>query len=214
MDFNLPQFSQTEDLCEVNLAEMDKFCLCLGLPEKALDRISIVLKFQLYSTYLNYKIFGNVHNIVREINALEFDRGSITKRESKFKNGAAKGLWKKHYFDGTLACFAKNMFAECGDKLEKLEPLLQRKFAHEKSGYFPQELSSKIARMISDKAYLSRARRGALTGQYIVFSNSNGLRNFICLARHDELHEALSKMIEAGLSSLKSVRTHYYELPN
>lgn len=138
----------------------------------------------------------DTHVIADEIRFLEgVDRSTITKPASQFTREPLRGLWHKHFMDARFMVKNIGNHWRIGQGSGPLEKMLEEEFAAEESGYFNDELAARISHRLVIGGYTDRARKGELTGEWIVFKIHNGKRFYLTLASHAEGDDAIYKRI-------------------
>lgn len=140
--------------------------------------------------------------VLHEIQIIESGNGiSKTEPAEQFKHLPLKGLWKKHYF--TTQFLAKNLtnyWKLDSQKSQKLTSEISRHCADPALWHDPVALSEAVAQAVVADAYKHKASNCRLTGEWIVYSESQGKRYYLALAEHDEGDENIYNKILAVCS--------------
>ncbi|MBI2380397.1 MAG: hypothetical protein HYV16_06560 [Gammaproteobacteria bacterium] len=138
--------------------------------------------------------------VLHEIQIIESGNGvSKTGPAEQFKRLPLKGLWKKHYF--TAQFLAKNLTNHWkldSQKSKKLTDEISRHAANPALWHDPAALSAAIAQAVVEAPYKHKSGNCRLTGEWIVYSESQGRRHYLALAEHDEGDENIYNKILAA----------------
>ena len=184
-----------EDLLET-LIEFEKLAQGFADSQRWLDikmrsgrySFGLVLELTVHAIRRSY----NTHSIYDKIGRLEGsdNRRSTTKPATPFTGKVLQGLWHKHHSQG---CFlATNLHLEWRHDWvvdEIIAPYV---------GRYVDEVVEEIAHKMVIGAYERRARRGGMTGEWLIFEPEKTGNYYITLSSHNgETDEARRERVEA-----------------
>lgn len=142
------------------------------------------------------------HKVLHEIQIIESGKGiSKTAPAKQFKHFPLKGLWKKHYFTNKfLDKNLNNYWKLDSKKSQKLTVEISRHCADPVLSHDPVSLSEAVAQAIVWDAYKQKVSNSQLTGEWIIYSESQSGRHYLALAEHDEGDENIYNKIVAMCS--------------
>lgn len=138
------------------------------------------------------------HRVIDEIRHLEGSGGSSTKPAELFNGDVLKGFWHKHFTQSNF--IAQNLMVGMkmddpnSQKFENLVRSLQKKHKDH------QQFAAHLAHEFTVSNYEERARKGKLTGEWLVFSKHNGQNYYLTLASHREEDLAIRDRIQGYCS--------------
>jgi hypothetical protein len=165
------------------------------------SRISSIFLAQLLHLYASRTI--SICNVTAEIKSMEGVGPKLrTVREKMFKTGTTlEGLHYKHFTDARF--IVKNIGSEFGYENggnEKLDNLVGKLFHKQKGQYVTEDFDRSFAHESTIGAMSRRARRGAMTGEWIVFKKCKGKRFYLCLAAHTETNEQIFVRVKNAIA--------------
>ncbi|WP_323875440.1 hypothetical protein [Aeromonas veronii] len=152
----------------------------------------------------------NPFTVIDEINLLEQNKDSQTKRESQFRRDELCGLWHKHYMNGDLATLAQNMqHAHKSYGIPYFEERMREANAAGVEGFITEEDIPKIVEDLVSNNLSRRKMEGKMTGEWIVYAKHNGQNFYLCLAKHkdgdDKIREKIDRISVNEFPFLKSI---------
>lgn len=165
--------------------EIAGFASAIGLECYAPGRYSLLLTLGLFGGWKSG--MQNPAKVMREIQALEgIGEASSLKPPIQNRHPPLKGLWHKHYLEDGLPSMALNLRAA----LKQYGiPLFKQRIADaEASGEERYVTAADVAAIADDVVRGNWERRmaaQALTGEWLIFAQHEGLNYYLCLATHD-----------------------------
>ena len=150
------------------------------------DRYSISFLLDFFFAFENGSL--NIEAVMHEIRFLEnSEETSRTKDATQFRCPLLKGLWHKHYFDGSILALAQNVKNALGNYgIPYLENMVnEAKTSGEERFITPED----VPHIINDAVTSNFQRRQAdqkTTGEWLVYAIHENVNYFLCLAKHDE----------------------------
>lgn len=139
---------------------------------------------------------GFVDDILQEVEALEGQRISNTKKPSKYRKPPLQGFWHKHFFlaDYYMVNICHHLQTLTGDH-KKLEEIVKhtQKLHKDPEARFRAFVGQLIA-----GSYEERAGRHKLTGEWIVFAKYENRNYYLTLAEHNEGNEVIYRRLWQG----------------
>jgi len=115
------------------------------------------------------------------LQALEMpDRARRRVEARPFKNPPLRGLLHAHFVQANF--IAKNLENE----LRRRNGLTHVREAFESSGVLDQQTINRVAHAATIGVYEQRARRDALTGEWLIYADHGGDNFYLAVAGHDE----------------------------
>jgi hypothetical protein len=190
LEFHIRLGEKTHVLTQKDIRDYaDLFCL----DKYAEGRYSsmFVLNMILYE-----KLHGiNPFQIVDEIRAIEGESGiTKTKAASEFTKPPLSGLWHKHFFSARF--MPKNILNQLGNG--KLKAIVEEVLDPENSPVVTEEMINELSHRVTLETFESRATKGKLTGEWIIFARHDGQNYYLCLATHDTGDQKIYDNIKAG----------------
>jgi hypothetical protein len=134
----------------------------------------------------------NVATIFHAIGSLEGahkNRPERTRPPSLFRRPPLKGLWHKHFHQGTIPSLALNLQNHWNGRLDQLIG------EHFHIGeVVTQEAVSSLVHDLVIKGYEDRGRAGRITGEWIVFAKQDGINYYLTLGVHGD-DDAIAKRV-------------------
>ena len=176
--------------------EIDSFAEAIGLNAYAPKRYSTVFILELFCR--SY-IAGNLNPgpIMAEIKFLEgLGPSTGTKPATMFRGEKLSGFWHKHYQEPSIPSIAKNIeHALKNYGLPNLEKKISD-FGGKK--IFTQEDVKEISKEVFHDNYKKRKDSTKLTGEWIVYSDFNNKKYYLCLSRHNYDDDHTLSLIESA----------------
>lgn len=137
------------------------------------------------------------HRVIDEIQHLEgVKSGSRTVPEDEFRGGALRGFRKKHFtqsdFIGQNLLNGMKMNSPGSKKFENLARSLAKQIKDK------QRFASVLAHKFTVETYEELARKGRLTGEWIVFSRFENKNYYLTLASHRESTDAIFQRLHTN----------------
>lgn len=161
------------------------------------ERYSITFLLDLFYVFEHGSI--NIHKIMHEVKYLEGRNiQSRTKSATQFKRPPLKGLWHKHYYDGSVSAMAMNIRNALGNYGI---PYFEQKIQEAKESGVEQFVTIEdIPHIVNDAISGNLKRRTEeqkTTGEWLVYAIHNNINYYICLAKHGE-DEAVRNKINSS----------------
>lgn len=164
------------------------------------ERISDLLLSQLF--VCEKLRLHNIFYITYEIKYLEGITGvTRTAKEKPFNGDILKGLWKKHFYSN---CFIPKNLANflsirAGEKA--FYSYIREAMQDNQSDLVEEKTLWKISDFASYGAYKIKAshageRKGAFTGEWLIYGKYGDLNYYLCIARHNAGDENIRREIE------------------
>jgi hypothetical protein len=133
---------------------------------------------------INFDVNGvSPFSISDQIRYLESDsnRGTQMKRATQFLRPPLYPLWHQHYFSAHF--IAKNIYEEFkrGGKGRKI---IEEIFDPKKSEIVTVEMIRELSHRTTVELFEQRASESRSTGEWLIFSEHEGVRYYLCLATH------------------------------
>ncbi|MGE4511378.1 MAG: hypothetical protein AB7D43_09790 [Sulfurimonadaceae bacterium] len=173
------------------------------------DRYSVRFLLDLFFGF--DKRMLNIESIMHEIRFVEgLEKASRTKPASQFRRPPLKGLWHKHYFDGSIPSLAQNLKNALGSYgMPYVDSMIAKAKASGKESFITPE---DVPKIVDDAVSSNLQRRRAyqkITGEWLVYVIHENTNYFLCLAKHDESDADIRKKIDSiciyEFSFLKSI---------
>ncbi|MBW6391324.1 hypothetical protein [Billgrantia antri] len=172
--------------------------LDIGLYGVDITRISSYLLVQLASAWKHRTL--NTYSITDVIQSLEGVRQRARPPKAKpFKGVALSGLWKVHFVNPRF--FVRNVYNEWGmfhENTQKFVALCARVAEAERQEPLPLGWQGQLAHEYVIGGYENRARKGKLTGEWLIFGIHEGKNIYLTLCQHssgpeedEEIQQAL-----------------------
>lgn len=152
--------------CNVDLSRISQFFLI---------QLTSIRKYRVYSTF-------SITDVIQDLEGV--GRG-IKRRENQFKHLPLHGFWKAHFFDARFV--VRNMINEMGIEFKdspKFSTLLRQAIGDEEKNPSKHGWIGRLSHEMTVGAFEKRARRNALTGEWIIFSKHEGKNYYLCISRH------------------------------
>lgn len=178
--------------------QFHQFMADTGFDSVAPDRCSVLLRAQVFSDSVIARV-RNPYKVLEQLMVLEGlpGRHNRMKGATQFKHPPLRGLWHKHFMAEGVRSMAINL--RMGLKAYGL-PHMQRLVAEaEESGEERYLSEEDIAAIVHDAVqgnYTRRSEAAALTGDWIVFAQHEGLNYYLCLAMHETGDQNIRDQIE------------------
>jgi hypothetical protein len=162
------------------------------------DRHSISLLLDLFFSFEHGLV--NPNAVLHEINYLEGkEKKSRAKEASMFKRHPLKGLWHKHYYDGSISALANNVKNALHEyKLPYFEKMIAEANDSGEERFVAVE---DVPHIVNDAISGNLQRRsddGKITGEWVVYACHEGINYYLCLARHNDGDEKIRSKIESS----------------
>ncbi len=146
------------------------------------ERYSLAFLFDLFYAFERGSI--NIQTIIHEIKYLEGKKvQSRTKEASQFKRPPLKGLWHKHYFDGSIPTLALNVQNALGNYgIPYFEKKIQEAIESGKEQFVKAEDIPYIVNDIVSGNLQRRREQQKTTGEWIVYAIHENVTYYLCLA--------------------------------
>jgi hypothetical protein len=180
--------------------ELTNFANFIGLESVASGRYSFLLLLALFALYKSSRL--NPMNVVREIQALEgFGKSSVLKPPSLFKRQPLKGLWHKHYRENGLAAMAINLNKALKNEKKYGIHLFKQRIQEAQQAGEERYITEEDWRLLAIDAVNGNWKRlinnQALTGEWIIYAQHEGVNYYLCLGKHDSGDDRLREQIDA-----------------
>jgi hypothetical protein len=143
-------------------------------------RISDLFLLDMYVMNVEFGIIPQ--EILQSIYDLENNgNGSLTKPAQAFKKPPLKGLRYKHFFSARF--IAHNITSELGKN--GLRSIVFPELMPNKGGTVTSEMIENIARRIAEEPLEKRAKKGELTGEWIIYLPRKDGNYYLTIAGHD-----------------------------
>jgi hypothetical protein len=166
--------------------ELARFAGMLGLDRAAPGRYSALLVCHLYMGMKANAI--DPWKVAHEIDALEgIGRSSQLKAPIRNRFPPLKGLWHKHYQQSGIRSLAMNI--QKALKRYGLPYAQQKAKEAKESGelhYFSAEDIKAISIDVVHGNYVRLGQEAAVSGEWLVFAQHEGLNYYLCLATHEK----------------------------
>lgn len=144
----------------------------------------------------------NIFYITDEIKYLEGITGvTRTTKETPFKGDFLKGLWKKHFYSDRFLPrnLANFLSSKAGGKA--FDSCIREVVQDNQGDFIEEKTLWKIADFASWGAYKIKAshageRKGALTGEWLIYGKHDSFNYYLCIARHNAGDENIRREIE------------------
>ena len=146
----------------------------------------------------------NVATIFHAIGSLEGahkNRPERTRPPTLFRRPPLKGLWHKHFHEGTIASMALNIQNHWNGRLDQL---ISKHF--HTGEVVTQEAISGLVHDLVIKGYADRGQAGKITGEWIVFAKQDGINYYLTLGVHGD-DDAIAKRVRMCIAEFPQVRT-------
>ena len=164
----------------VEREDLDRWCKQVLESDKLhTSRLSSVFKFQAFFFYSMGNRIDSIRKAVHDIDQ-EVIQSPGMKADTQFESLPLKGLWKKHVYD--LAWEAVNLKSEFADEMSYFGVRLRKLFKEHEGQSFDSIRNEVIDLAIN--AMPNREKAGALTGEWIIYSRTNGNRLILTFAGH------------------------------
>ena len=179
---------------DIKVSELNEFAHWSGLHRAAPDRVSTLLKLELY---LHHKVEGVTDitpRIADQIDILEGRRPARgMKGPDQFKHLPLRGLWKAHYLRHAREAVPINILHEVRRKGNRADAYLAEVIENRPEDRVGTDFTlEEVEKLIGDYAakvgelFESRQERGALTGEWLVFAKHEGQNYYLALGVHSE----------------------------
>lgn len=161
------------------------------------DQYSIYFLLDLFFAFENGSL--NIEAVMYEIRFLEgLEETSRTKDSSQFRRPPLKGLWHKHYFDGSISALAQNVKNALDNYgMPYFESMVdEAKTSGEERFITPED----IPHIVNDVVTSNFQRRQAdqkTTGEWLIYAIHENVNYFLCLAKHGEGDEQIRTRIDS-----------------
>lgn len=164
-----------------------------------LERISSLFLAQILQIKTRRSV--DIFSITDELKALEgVGPKTQTKKEQPFNSGTLlEGLYYKHFTDARF--IAKNFASEFGCEKggnKTLRNLIGRLVYEHRGEYVNDGFAEALAHESTVGALRRRAKRGGLTGEWIVFAKRRDKRYYLCLAAHEDSNEVIRSRADSA----------------
>jgi len=155
---------------------------------------SLALRLQLLSSLR----WINKFSVLDEIALLEKSPASHatgTKPAEKFRGPILGRFWHKHYYDSRHIAqnFHNKWFGDYANKhgifKEKLREILMSEVDDTDMEKYRLIMANRISHTVVYEGIESRRKRGALTGEWLIYNVHNGLNYYLDLADHVEIED-------------------------
>lgn len=166
------------------------------LSEITNERYSISFLLDFFFKFNNNQI--NPWALLNEIKFLE-GRELVTKTKAatKFKRPPLRGLWHKHYYDGSMNMLANNL----SNAIKKYQlPYFQQMIDEAKTAGEERFVQiADIPHIVNDAVSGNLKRRrdaGKITGEWIVYAIHDGKNYYLGLCKHSDPQEEIRRKID------------------
>ncbi len=161
------------------------------------DRYSISFILDLFFAFENGSL--NIEAVMHEIRFLEgLEETSRTKNATQFRHPPLKGLWHKHYFDGSISALAQNVKNALGNYgMPYFESMAKEAKASGKERFVAPE---DVTHIVNDVVTSNLHRRHVdqkTTGEWLIYAVHENANYFLCLARHGEKDDQIRTRINS-----------------
>jgi len=173
------------------------------------NRYSISFLLDAFFAFENGSL--NIDTVMYEIKFLEgLEQTSRTKKATQFRRPPLKGLWHKHYFDGSISALAQNVKNALDSYgMPYFENMVNEvKASGEERFVTPED----VPHIVNDVVTLNLQRRRndqKTTGEWLVYAIHENVNYFLCLAKHSEEDAQIRSKIDSSciyeFSFLKSI---------
>lgn len=161
------------------------------------DRYSLSFLLDVFLAFENGSL--NIEAVMHEIRFLEgLEETSRTKDATQFRRSPLKGLWHKHYFDGSISALAQNVKNALGNYgMPYFESMLEEaKASGEERLVTPED----VPHIVNDVVTSNLQRRHAdqkTTGEWLIYAVHENVNYFLCLAKHGEEDDKIRTRIDS-----------------
>ncbi len=145
--------------------------------------------FEVEFAILQVRRLLNTFAILDTVEVVEKGRRGVggAKGPTPFRHAPLLGLWHAHFFDASF--MVRNLLNEATDRRV-------RRFLEPHLGADLSTIAGEFAHHMVIGAYEDRARKNALTGEWVVYDPSSGANYFLTVASHTEADTAIFERIE------------------
>lgn len=161
------------------------------------DRYSVLFLFDLFFSFENGLL--NIDAVMHEVRFLEgLERISRTKDTTQFRRPLLKGLWHKHYSDGSIPNLAQNVKNALGNYgMPYFDSMIAKAEASGEEIFITPE---DVPRIVDDIITSNLQRRRAsqkITGEWLIYAVHENVNYFLCLAKHGEEDRKIRARIDS-----------------
>ncbi|KXS52717.1 MAG: hypothetical protein AWU57_2902 [Marinobacter sp. T13-3] len=169
----------------------------VGLYGVEVSRLSSYLLVQLASAWKHRTLStSSITGVIQSLEGVR-QRGKLPRTKS-FKGAALSGLWKVHFVDPQF--LIRNIYNEWGmfhEASQKFAALCARVAKEEEREPSPLGWQGRLAHEFVIGGYEHRARKGKLTGEWLIFGIHEGERIYLALCQHSSSPAEDKKIYEA-----------------
>jgi hypothetical protein len=179
-------------------AKINDFKVMIRIAEALENRYSISFLLDLFFGFENSII--NADAVMHEVKFLEgTEPESHTKEQTEFKRPPLKGLWHKHYMDGSISGLAQNVNNAL--KNYSIPYCEQRIIEAKKSGLEQYMTAEDIPHIVNDLVTGNLQRRREekkTTGEWLIYAIHENTKYYLCLAKHSDGDDVIRKKINSS----------------
>jgi len=171
------------------------------LPDAVIARCSTLFLFNLWET--GSRLGWNQPFVAMEVLAEEGLHPGLRglKKPDWFRGPELRGLWKRHFYDGSFVAENVRVALDSGAMNEELWELLRptRRRLGESESEYALRLSRDVAALALHHGYAERKRRRRLSGEWIIYAKHPAGNHYLCLATHKEGDAGIRERIVQGV---------------
>lgn len=185
-----------EDDCET-FSKISYFKKIAKMDEVIKDRYSISFLLDSFFAFESGSL--NIDAVMHEIRFLEgTEETSKTKEATQFIRPPLKGLWHKHYFDGSISALAQNVKNALGNYgMPYFESMInEAKASGEERFVTPEDVPQIVNDIVTSNLQRRRADQ-KITGEWLIYAVHENINYFLCLAKHGEGDDQIRTRIDS-----------------
>ncbi|WP_310439764.1 hypothetical protein [Sulfuricurvum sp.] len=161
------------------------------------DQYSISFLLDLFFAFENGSL--NIEAVMYEIRFLEgLEETSRTKDSSQFRRPPLKGLWHKHYFDGSISALAQNVKNALDNYgMPYFESMVDEAKTSGEERFITAEDIPHIVNDVVTSNFQRRQADQKTTGEWLIYAIHENVNYFLCLAKHGEGDEQIRTRIDS-----------------